>query len=135
MEAQIKMSTIASVLLMQYKRRFRRLYLIQELIKFEIHGVYEVTEKFAVGRAYMLLPNYWKALVSKRVTKNGKEIIPTTFALLSSILEDVENDKTKKLGLTIDPITKETTKFDHRRRINTVYNPRGYPTRYRGTYR
>ena len=54
MEAQIRMSTIASVLLVQYKRRFRRLYLIQELIKFEIHGVYEVTEKFTVGRAYML---------------------------------------------------------------------------------
>ena len=82
----------------------------------------------------MLLPPYWKELVSKRVTKNGEEIIPTTFALLSSILEDVESDKTKRLSLTIDPITKETTKFDHGRRINAIHNPRGYRSAYRGDY-
>ena len=85
MGATIRMQTIASTLLIGYKRKFRRLYLIQELIKFEIDNVYEVTER------------YWRELVSKRVTKNGKEIIPTTFALLSSILEDVESDKTKRL--------------------------------------
>ena len=135
MDAKIRMSTIASVLLVGYKRKFRRLYLIQELIKFEIHGVYEVSKKFAVGRAYMLLPPYWKGLVSKRVTKNGKEIIPTTFTLLGSILEDVESDKTKRLSLVIDPITRDTTKFDHGRRINAIYNPRGYRTGYRGSYR
>ena len=67
-----------------------------------------------------MLPPYWKELVSKRVTMNGKEIIPTTFALLASILEDVENDKTKRLGLTIDPVSNESTKFDHGRRINAI---------------
>ena len=82
----------------------------------------------------MLLPPYWKNLVSKRVTKNGKEIIPTTFALLSSILEDVESDKTKRLSLVIDPITRDTSKFDHGRRINAIYNPRGYRGGYRGNY-
>ena len=134
MEAKIRMNTIASVVLNSYKRKYRRLYLIQELIKFDIHGVYQVTEKFAVGRAFMMLPHYWKNLVSKRVTVNGKEVIPTTFALLSSILEDVESDKSKRIGLTIDPITKETTKFDHGRRINAIYNPRGYKSGYRGNY-
>ena len=127
----MRTGTVASTLLIGYKRKFRRLYLIQELIKFDINNVYRVTERFAVGRAFMMLPPYWKELVSKRVTKNGKEIIPTTFALLESILEDVENDKTKRLGLTIDPTTKETTKFDHGRRINAIQNR----TRYRGGYR
>ena len=134
MDAKIRMNTIASVVLLGYKRKFRRLYLIQELIKFEIHGVYQVSEEFAVGRAYMLLPNYWKNLVSKRVTINGKEIIPTTFTLLSSILEDVEKDKTRRLSLTIDPITRDSNKFDHGRRINAIYNPKGYRTGYRGGY-
>ena len=131
MNAKIKMATIASTLLISYKRKFRRLYLIQELIKFEINDVYKVTERFVVGRSYLMLPPYWKELVSKRVTKNGKEIIPTTFALLSSILEDVENDKTKRLGLTIDPVSNESTKFDHGRRINAIQNR----SRYRGGYR
>ena len=135
MNAVIRMNTIASVLLISYKRKFRRLYLIQELIKFEINNVYEVTEKFAVGRAYMLLPPYWKGLVTKRVTRNGKEVIPTTFALLSSILEDVENEKTKRLGLTIDPVTQESSKFDHGRRINAIDNRSNYRGGYRGRYR
>ena len=56
MNAKIKLGTIASTLLIGYKRKFRRLYLIQELIKFDINNVYRVTEQFAVGRAYMLLP-------------------------------------------------------------------------------
>ena len=41
MNAKIKMATIASTLLTGYKRKFRRLYLIQELIKFEINDVYK----------------------------------------------------------------------------------------------
>ena len=75
-------------------------------------------------------------MVEKRVTQQGKEIIPKTFASLSSILKDVESEKTKKIGLTIDPVSKEQSKFDHRRRINAIqctYRGR-YQCSYRGNY-
>ena len=58
MTATIKLQTIASTFLISYKRKFRRLYSIQELIKFKIRDVYKVTEEFAVDRAYMRLPRY-----------------------------------------------------------------------------
>ena len=124
MGIKINDTDTAATILNTYIRSYRRVFLALEMITFETFGIYDITEELAVGRAYLGLPPKWKSLVRTRVTINGKERIPKTFKLLASVLRDVEATKTKKIGLSMDPITRTTPKFDQGRRINAIRRDR-----------
>ena len=93
---------------------------------FESTEIYRVTEKQAVQRAYLRLPDRWKRDAKVRMTRNGIEYIPDTFELLQGVLDEIERNVNERKNINIDPVTKETSQIDRGRRINAIQGRRNY---------